>query len=44
MFFADADTAAAAGFRPCARCLTDAYRAWRAARGAASGGAGVTAG
>jgi methylated-DNA-[protein]-cysteine S-methyltransferase len=30
VFFADADTAVAAGFRPCATCLPDAYRAWKA--------------
>jgi methylated-DNA-[protein]-cysteine S-methyltransferase len=30
VFFADADTAVAAGFRPCAGCLPDDYRAWKA--------------
>ena len=30
VFFADEATAVAAGFRPCARCLPDAYRRWRA--------------
>ncbi|MCU7646914.1 Ada metal-binding domain-containing protein [Pseudomonas piscis] len=29
VFFLDADTALAAGYRPCARCLPQAYRAWR---------------
>lgn len=30
VFFADEATAIAAGYRPCARCLPEAYRAWRA--------------
>ncbi len=30
VFFADEATAVAAGFRPCARCLPAAYRAWKA--------------
>jgi len=30
VFFADAATAAAAGFRPCAVCMPDGYRAWKA--------------
>ena len=30
VFFADATTAAAAGFRPCAVCMPDDYRAWKA--------------
>ena len=29
VFFADEPTAIAAGYRPCAVCLPDAYRAWR---------------
>lgn len=29
VFFADEETAAAAGYRPCARCLPEAYRAWK---------------
>jgi methylphosphotriester-DNA--protein-cysteine methyltransferase len=29
VFFADAATAAAAGYRPCAVCMPDAYRAWK---------------
>jgi hypothetical protein len=30
VFFADEATAVAAGYRPCARCLPDAYRRWKA--------------
>ena len=30
VFFASADVALAAGYRPCARCLPDAYAAWKA--------------
>lgn len=30
VFFLDEPTAVAAGYRPCARCLPDAYRAWKA--------------
>ena len=30
VFFADATTAEAAGYRPCAVCLPDAYATWRA--------------
>jgi methylphosphotriester-DNA--protein-cysteine methyltransferase len=30
VFFADEKSALAAGYRPCARCLPDRYRAWRA--------------
>jgi hypothetical protein len=29
VFFADADVAVAAGYRPCAVCLPADYRAWR---------------
>lgn len=32
VFFADADTAEAAGYRPCAVCQPTAYAVWRAAR------------
>ena len=32
VFFADEATAIAAGFRPCAVCLPDRYRAWKEAR------------
>jgi methylphosphotriester-DNA--protein-cysteine methyltransferase len=30
VFFADESTAVAAGFRPCAVCLPEEYRRWRA--------------
>jgi hypothetical protein len=30
VFFADEATAIAAGYRPCASCLPDEYRAWKA--------------
>jgi methylphosphotriester-DNA--protein-cysteine methyltransferase len=30
VFFADKATAIAAGYRPCARCLPEQYRAWKA--------------
>jgi len=30
VFFADEATAVAAGYRPCARCLPDRYRDWKA--------------
>jgi methylphosphotriester-DNA--protein-cysteine methyltransferase len=30
VFFADEATAVAAGYRPCAVCLPDAYRRWKA--------------
>jgi hypothetical protein len=29
VFFADADVAIAAGYRPCARCLGEAHAAWK---------------
>jgi methylphosphotriester-DNA--protein-cysteine methyltransferase len=29
VFFADEASAVAAGFRPCARCMRDAYKKWR---------------
>jgi hypothetical protein len=32
VFFADEETAIAAGFRPCATCLPETYRAWKARR------------
>ncbi|MDG5770320.1 Ada metal-binding domain-containing protein [Mycolicibacterium fortuitum] len=32
VFFADAETAVAAGYRPCAVCLPDEYRAWKQTR------------
>ena len=31
VFFPDAETAIAAGYRPCAVCMPDEYRAWKAA-------------
>jgi hypothetical protein len=33
VFFADEETAVAAGYRPCANCLPDRYAAWREAAG-----------
>jgi methylphosphotriester-DNA--protein-cysteine methyltransferase len=35
VFFADEPTALAAGYRPCARCLPDRYRDWKASASAA---------
>ena len=32
VFFADEATAVAAGYRPCAVCLPDAYRVWKRSR------------
>ncbi len=32
VFFADESTAVAAGYRPCAVCLPDAFALWRTAR------------
>ena len=32
VFFADEQTAIAAGYRPCAVCLRERYRAWKATR------------
>jgi methylphosphotriester-DNA--protein-cysteine methyltransferase len=32
VFFADEDTAVAAGYRPCARCLPEQYRSWKASQ------------
>jgi hypothetical protein len=32
VFFADEATAIAAGYRPCAGCMPDKYRAWKASR------------
>lgn len=34
VFFADEETAIAAGYRPCARCLPLAYRTWKGRRSA----------
>lgn len=33
VFFADEETAIAAGYRPCAVCMKEQYRAWKAAQG-----------
>jgi methylphosphotriester-DNA--protein-cysteine methyltransferase len=30
VFFADEATAIAAGYRPCAKCMPDEYKAWKA--------------
>ena len=32
VFFADEDTAIAAGYRPCAVCLPEKYKAWKESR------------
>jgi methylphosphotriester-DNA--protein-cysteine methyltransferase len=32
VFFADEETATAAGYRPCGTCCTDSYLAWKAAQ------------
>ena len=32
VFFADEETAIAAGYRPCARCHPDRYRSWKETR------------
>lgn len=32
VFFADEATAVAAGYRPCAVCMPEAYRVWKAGR------------
>jgi methylphosphotriester-DNA--protein-cysteine methyltransferase len=32
VFFADEATAIAAGYRPCARCMPERYREWKAQR------------
>ena len=31
VFFADAESARACGYRPCGACLRDEYKAWKAA-------------
>jgi len=36
VFFADEETAIAAGYRPCGACCPDRYRAWKAASQAES--------
>jgi Metal binding domain of Ada len=40
VFFADEQTAVAAGYRPCAVCLPDAYAQWKAAGLSEVGAAG----
>jgi methylphosphotriester-DNA--protein-cysteine methyltransferase len=35
VFFANEETAVAAGYRPCAVCLRERYAAWKAASGQA---------
>ncbi|MFE7839527.1 Ada metal-binding domain-containing protein [Streptomyces sp. NPDC057474] len=43
VFFPDEAAAAAAGYRPCARCLPEAYARWKAgARATGAGGERVT--
>jgi hypothetical protein len=32
VFFADEQTAVAAGYRPCGSCMPEAYRAWKQAQ------------
>jgi len=32
VFFADEETAVAAGYRPCAGCMPEEYAAWKSAR------------
>jgi methylphosphotriester-DNA--protein-cysteine methyltransferase len=32
VFFADEETAVAAGYRPCGACMRNAYRAWQQTR------------
>jgi methylphosphotriester-DNA--protein-cysteine methyltransferase len=34
VFFADEETAIAAGFRPCGACMREEYRRWKTARAA----------
>ena len=36
VFFADSATATRAGYRPCADCMPDAYRAWKDGQGGPS--------
>jgi methylphosphotriester-DNA--protein-cysteine methyltransferase len=37
VFFADEETAVAAGYRPCGTCMREEYRAWKRAAGASGG-------
>ena len=33
VFFADEETAIAAGYRPCGKCMSEAYRRWKEQQG-----------
>ena len=44
VFFADETTAVAAGYRPCAVCLPERYRAWKRERPAPQRGTGRSSG
>lgn len=41
VFFADEETAVSAGYRPCAVCMPEQYRAWKQADRTKHQGAGV---
>jgi len=43
VFFADEETAIAAGFRPCGACQREKYRAWKAGEGRWASDEGRTA-
>ena len=43
VFFADEETAIAAGFRPCGACQREKYRAWKAGEGRWASGEGPAA-
>jgi hypothetical protein len=43
VFFADEETAIAAGFRPCGACQREKYRAWKAGEGRWASGEGRAA-
>ncbi|MFF9780027.1 Ada metal-binding domain-containing protein [Streptomyces sp. NPDC013978] len=43
VFFPNEATAVAAGYRPCARCLPEAYARWKASRAAGAGREGTSA-
>ncbi len=38
VFFSDEKTARATGYRPCAKCLPDAYREWKSLNSASPAG------
>ena len=40
VFFADEETAIAAGYRPCGHCMKDKYREWKSRQPGTPGGAG----